>query len=166
MLVFLYHAFSLSLVRYLIPLFLLLVPYLFNGRISLRFSLRDGATGVIVSVIVLLPFWYFMARTGKVFVMLPAGTMLYQLLGISFPEEVYFRGFLQEKLGNTIKGVMIVSVLFSLMHSPRFVFYGDSYSLLTFFPSLVMGLLYWKTSNILPSLIFHCFSNIMFLGFL
>jgi membrane protease YdiL (CAAX protease family) len=150
--------------RYLVPLFLFSVPFILQGRINLRFSLRDGATGVLVSVIVLLPFWYFMSHSGKGFTMLSAGAVLYQLLGISLPEEVYFRGFLQERIGNTIKGVLMVSVLFSFMHVPQFIFYGDHYSLLTFFPSLVMGFLYWRTSNVLPSMVFHFFSNVVFLG--
>jgi membrane protease YdiL (CAAX protease family) len=107
-----------------------------------------------------------MSRTGKGFAMPPAEAVLYQLAVISFPEEIYFRGFLQEVLGNTLKGVLIVSVLFSLMHLPQFVFHGDPKSLLTFFPSLVMGFLYWKTSNLLPSALFHFFSNVLFLGLL
>ena len=96
----------------------------------------------------------------------PAEALLYQLAVISFPEEVYFRGFLQEELGNTLRAVVIVSALFSLTHLPQFVFHGDPRSLLTFFPSLVMGFLYWRTSNLLPSTLFHFFSNVMFLGLL
>jgi len=107
-----------------------------------------------------------MAGTGKVFAMQPAGAVLYQLVGISFPEEVYFRGFLQERVGNTVRGVLIVSALFSFMHIPQFILYGDTYSLLTFFPSLVMGFLYLRTSNVLPSTLFHFCSNVVFLGFL
>ncbi|HXX80085.1 MAG TPA: CPBP family intramembrane glutamic endopeptidase [Thermodesulfovibrionales bacterium] len=90
--------------------------------------------------------------------------MIFQLFGVAIPEEVYFRGFLQQRLGNTLKSVLTVSLLFSFMHLPQFIFYGDRYSLLTFFPSLVMGLLYWRTSNVLPSVIFHFCSNIVFLG--
>jgi membrane protease YdiL (CAAX protease family) len=122
--------------------------------------------GLLVSLALLVPFWYFMAHSGKGFVMLPAAAVLYQLVGISLPEEVYFRGFLQELTGNTIKGVLGVSILFSFMHLPRFIFHGDHNALLTFFPSLVMGFLYLRTSNILPSVIFHFFSNVLFLGFL
>ena len=96
--------------------------------------------------------------------LLPVSAVIFQLLGVSLPEEVYFRGFLQHKLGNTLKGVLVVSLLFSLVHLPQFILYGDRHSLLTFFPSLVMGFLYWRTSNVLPSVIFHFASNIMFLG--
>ncbi len=95
---------------------------------------------------------------------LPVSAVIFQLLGVSLPEEVYFRGFLQERLGNTMKGVVVVSLLFALVHLPQFVIYRDPYALLTFFPSLVMGFLYCRTSNVLPSAIFHFASNIVFLG--
>jgi len=51
------------------------------------------------------------------------------------------------------------------MHVPQLIFYGDIYSVMTFFPSLVMGFLYMRTSNVLPSIIFHFFANIVYLGF-
>jgi membrane protease YdiL (CAAX protease family) len=152
-------------VRYCIPVFLLAVPSLIQGRINLRFSAKDILAGIIASVIILVPFAYFAAASGKVFTALPAGAALYQLAGVAFPEEVYFRGFLQEKLGNTIRGLFLVSFLFSLMHLPQFIFYRDPYALLTFFPSLVMGFLYLRTSNILAPMIFHFLSNSVFLSF-
>ena len=159
-----YHAFPLSFLKYLIPFYLLAVPFLFRETIQVRFSMKDAVTGIIVSAAVLFPFWYFFSHPGRPFELLPVGAVMFQLLGVAVPEEVYFRGFLQQRLGNTLKGVLLVSLLFSFMHLPQFIFYGDRYSLLTFFPSLVMGLLYWRTSNIMPSAIFHFSSNIVFLG--
>ncbi len=88
--------------------------------------------------------------------------ILFHLFIVSIPEEIYFRGFLQEVIGNNIKGVVMVSVLFSIIHLPKLIFDGDLSSALTFFPSLVMGYLYMKTSNILPSVIFHFTANIVF----
>jgi membrane protease YdiL (CAAX protease family) len=161
----LYHAFSLSFLKYLIPVFLLCIPALIQRTINLRFSVKDIITGLVASVAVLIPFSFIAASTGKVFSLLPLNGLIFQLVGIALPEEVYFRGFLQERLGNTFGGVVVVSFLFAFMHIPQFVFYGDPYSLLTFFPSLVMGFLYWRTSNVLPSMVFHFLSNTVFLGF-
>ncbi len=118
--------------------------------------------GIIASVVLLVPFWYLFSQTGKPFSVPHTSFFLFQLFGIALPEEAYFRGFLQERLGNNTKAVLIVSLLFSLMHLPQFIFYGDRLSLLTFFPSLVMGFLYLGTSNVLPSAIFHFSSNIVF----
>jgi hypothetical protein len=163
--VFVYHAFSFSLFKYLIPLFIITTSYIFQKKVKLKFSTKDILIGITASVVILLPFWYFMSLTNKAFIFLPMSTMLFQLFGVSFAEEVYFRGFLQERLGNNILGVLMVSMLFSIMHVPQFIFYGDIYSVMTFFPSLVMGFLYMRTSNVLPSTIFHFFANIVYLGF-
>ncbi len=162
--VFVYHAFSFCLLKYLIPLFLTVTPYIFRARINIRFSINHIITGITVSVLILLPFWYLMMLNGKSFVFLSSGAVLFQLFGVSLPEEIYFRGYLQEKLGNNFKGLLIGSVLFSIMHLPQLVFYGDVYSVMTFFPSLIMGFLYMKTSNIIPSVIFHFNANVVFLG--
>jgi membrane protease YdiL (CAAX protease family) len=61
--------------------------------------------------------------------------------------------------------VLIASVLFAAAHLPAMVFYGDMNALLTFFPSLVMGLLYMKTSNIVPPAVFHFLANVAFSAF-
>jgi membrane protease YdiL (CAAX protease family) len=151
--------------RYIIPVFLLAVPVLIQGKINVRCSGKDLITGIAASVVILVPLSLLAALAGKTFSVLPVGAMLYQLAGVAFPEEVYFRGFLQESLGNTARGVVVVSALFALMHVPQFVIYRDPYALLTFFPALVMGFLYLRTSNILPSIVFHFLSNTLFLGF-
>lgn len=163
--VFVYHAFSFSLFKYLIPVFLITISYVFQGKLNLRFRVKDILFGITVSAVILLPFWYFMSLPNNVFVILPVSTMLFQLIGISFAEEVYFRGFLQNRLGNNFTGLIIVSILFSFMHMPQLILYGDIYSVMTFFPSLVMGFLYMRTSNVLPSTIFHFFANIVYSGF-
>ncbi|MBI5633571.1 MAG: CPBP family intramembrane metalloprotease [Nitrospirae bacterium] len=159
-----YHAFSFGVFKYLIPLFLLTVPYLMAGSINMKLKMRDIYFGVSVSALVLLPFWLNVWLTGSRPQPVPLQIMAFQLFGISLPEEAYFRGFLQECLGNNLRGVFLTSILFAIMHLPQLVFYGDWYSLMTFFPSLVMGFIYMKTSNILPSVIFHFAANILFLG--
>ena len=162
--VYVYHAFSLSLFKYLIPLFLLTVPFLYQKKLNIRFRSKDILLGIAVSAVILLPFWFLITSGGTAFVFPPVSALLFQLIGVSFAEEFYFRGFLQDRLGNNIMGVVMISVLFSVMHAPQFIHHGDVYSLLTFFPSLVMGFLYMRTSNVLPSFIFHFFSNIVYSG--
>ena len=125
----------------------------------------DAFYGFIASAAVLGPFWLIMTSMGISFAFPYYLVVVFQLLAVSLPEEAFFRGFLQENLGNNLKGVVLVSILFSIAHLPGFLISGDLYSILTFFPSLVMGYLYVKTSNILPSTIFHLFANIVFSGF-
>jgi membrane protease YdiL (CAAX protease family) len=160
-----YHAFSLDFIRYFIPFLLILASYALQKKINLRFNVRDVLMGIIASAAVLAPFGYILSLTGRAFEFMPVNGLLLQLLTASFPEEVYFRGFLQERFGNNLKGILIASLLFSLMHLPRLIFLGDIYSVMTFFPSLIMGFLYIRTGNILPSTIFHFSANVVFLGF-
>lgn len=152
------------MLAYLIPLFLVAVPSLFQGRVNLRFSMRDTIIGVSPSVLFLSPYLVFMSLRGKAFTCLPLHVLFFQLFGVAFPEEIYFRGLLQERLGNDMKGLVLVSFLFSLTHLPQYLVHGDPYVLMTFFPSLVMGYLYMRTSNILPSTIFHFLANVLFLS--
>ncbi|MBI5074242.1 MAG: CPBP family intramembrane metalloprotease [Nitrospirae bacterium] len=160
-----YHAFSFGMFKYLIPFFLVVTPILLAGGIKMQFNLRDSILGVITSAIILVPFWLVMIMINNRPQPPTLQVLMFQLLGVSLSEEVYFRGYLQESLGNTMRGVFLTSGLFAVMHLPQLVFYGDWYSLMTFFPSLVMGFLYLQTSNVLPSVIFHFAANILFLGF-
>lgn len=93
-----------------------------------------------------------------------------QLFFVALPEEVFFRGYLQEKLGNNLKGVAIVSVFFALGHfftlcvASGFIGGICAQSVLTFFPSLIMGYLYARTGTLWGSIIFHFLSNIVYVS--
>lgn len=159
-----YHAFSFFCLKYIIPLFLVFTPFVLSGGVRMKLKIRDAALGLLVSAVILLPFWFVMGLGEKRLQLPQLPAIGFQLVGISLPEEIYFRGFLQECLGNNIRGVFLSSLLFAVMHAPQLLIYGDWHSLLTFFPSLVMGFLYMRTSNVLPSAIFHFSANILFLG--
>ncbi|SPQ00654.1 putative Abortive infection protein [Candidatus Sulfobium mesophilum] len=157
------HALHLPFSDYLIPLYLVAVPLVLEGKININFSLRQILMSLIVSLMVLAPFFAVFLH-GKKFAAMGAGTAIFQLLCVSFPEEVFFRGFLQEAFGNNISSVVMVSLLFAGAHLPGLFFYGDVYAPLTFIPSLVMGILYMRTSNVIPPTIFHFLSNVLYLA--
>ncbi len=157
------HASHLPFFDYIIPAYLIAVPRVLEKKININFSLRHILMGLLVSVVVLAPFFAVFMH-GKKFAAMGAGAAIFQLLGVSFPEEVFFRGFLQEVFGNNVRSNIIVSLLFAAAHLPALFFYGDSYAPLTFFPSLIMGFLYMRTSNVVPSTIFHFLSNVLYLG--
>jgi membrane protease YdiL (CAAX protease family) len=163
--VFLSHAFPFRAFTYAIPLFLTAVPIFLRERINFSFSMRHIILGAWVSLVVLAPVFIWL-YTEKSLRPLSLHMAMTQLFLVSFPEEVFFRGFLQDILGNNVMGVVIVSLMFSLSHLPLLLFGWAVYAPLTFFPSLVMGLLYMKTSNVLPSAIFHFLANVVFLGFM
>lgn len=118
----------------------------------------------MVTVGLLGPFLFFLLMTGKTISLIPLRTFLFQLFIVALPEEIYFRGFLQERFGNNIQSVILVSILFSIMHLPQFIMYNDIYAILTVFPSLVMGMLYMWTANIIAPTIFHVTANMVFLS--
>lgn len=153
------------LFKYLIPIFLIVVPYTLRREISLSFDRKDLAFGVGISAVVLSPLSLLLVLTGREFTMPSLYAAVFELFVVAFPEEIFFRGFLQECIGNTVRGLVVTSALFGLLHVPQYLFYGDTNALLTFLPSLVMGFLYLKTSNILPSTVFHMASNIVVMGF-
>gem|GEM_PF-2791239 len=183
--VFLYHALSLKILSFLIPLSMYLFPLVF--RVAGQQSGRNSAT--VRQKIVrqcdraaerqfFIRNKFFLnltiarshGRTVALFLLLcccifvypSAGRVLYQFFGVALPEEFYFRGFLQDELGNNLRAVIFVSILFSFMHLPRLIFYSDLLSIMTFFPSLIMGYLYLKTGNILASTVFHFLANTAF----
>ena len=158
---FLLHAMKPSNLLYYssLPVLMVMFPIIAGHRVKLRISIKDIVLGITVSVIVLLP--YFLLTGGH----LKAVTgyyILFQLLSIAFPEEFFFRGFLQDSTGRNFKAVVTVSLLFAAAHLPRVVFFGEWISLLSFFPSLVMGWLYMKTNNIVPGTIFHLLANLVY----
>lgn len=164
--VFLYHAFHLKVMIFLIPLSLYILPLAIKGRVSFRFSFNNIAIGFIASVLVLSPAITVVYLAGRDFHLVDLmRSVPYQLFGVALPEEVYFRGYLQEELGNNIRAVVLVSLLFSIMHLPQLIFYGEFLAPLTFFPSLIMGYLYKRTGNILTPAIFHFLANMVFYGF-
>jgi membrane protease YdiL (CAAX protease family) len=164
LLVWLSYLFPGRFFDFLLPFFLLAVPFFLTGRLNAAFSLKQISLGFAVAAALILPLFIllpgFFTLSG---ITVPA--VLIQFFMISIPEEVFFRGFVQDVLGNDLKGVIIVSLMFSAAHFPALLLYGDLSAPLTFFPSMVMGLLYMKTSNVLPSAVFHLASNLAFTGF-
>jgi membrane protease YdiL (CAAX protease family) len=143
----------------LLPLLMLIFPFAVGHRVKLTFSLQDFSLGLVVSLIVLLPYYLLFGGTGKTITLY---ALIFQILAVSLPEEFFFRGFLQDSIGKNFKAVFLVSLLFSLAHLPKVIFMGEWISLLSFFPSLIMGWLYMKTNNILPGVLFHFLANLAY----
>ncbi len=162
---FLSYLVSPRVLSHAVPVLLIAFPLILQKTLNLTFSPRDLLLGAAVSCVVLLPFSLFEILAKKSFLLPSPLSLIYQLIVVSLPEEAFFRGLLQESLGNTTKGIITTSILFSLAHLPKALFFGDWIALLSFIPSLVMGWLYKKTHNILPGTIFHFFSNAAVAGF-
>jgi membrane protease YdiL (CAAX protease family) len=146
---------------YNIPqLLMLILPVIQGYKVKLSFNIRDILIGFMVSLALLIPFYVFfsvrdLSRLDSIYV-------IYQLLVVALPEEFFFRGYLQDSFGRNYKAIVIVSILFSFAHLPKAIFLNDWLSMLSFFPSLIMGWLYLKTENILTGTIFHWIANVVY----
>jgi membrane protease YdiL (CAAX protease family) len=94
---------------------------------------------------------------------------LIYFLGVSVPEEFFFRGFMQGRFnmffGKRLKflgvslgpGFFLQSIFFMIIH---LVWSLHIVRFLVFFPGLLFGFLREKYSSIVPPIIFHTFSNV------
>jgi len=149
-------------------------PFLMTDRMSgLKWDPRGLLVGVVVSIVILFTYILLdLLLTGATIKLDRIGAILIvlQLFFVALPEEVFFRGYLQEKIGNNMKGVVIVSVFFALGHfftlcvTSGFIGGICTQSVLTFFPSLIMGYLYARTGTLWGSIAFHFFSNIVYIS--
>lgn len=141
----------------LLPLLMFILPLLFRHQVRIRFTPKYLLLGLVISAAILIP--YYIAFQGNAEI-ITVELILLQLFGVALPEEFFFRGFLQDSLGRKMKAVAFISLLFAVAHLPAALFLGEWMSLLSFFPSLVMGWLYVKTNSILPGTIFHLLANL------
>lgn len=156
---------------------MLTLPFILKSDMKdLRWDPKGALVGLAVSVVLLLLYVAVLVGYGMYkglsleLNFLSYSFVLTQLLLVALPEEVFFRGYLQYKLGNNIKGIVIVSMLFALGHFVTLCIGGGhniavcSQAVLTFFPSLVMGYLYFRTGTLWASIIFHFLANVVYIA--
>lgn len=157
---------------------MLWVPFLLDRNTTdvLRFDLRGLLRGAGISLGVLVGYlaclYLLSAYLGKTVKFTePAALFVFtHLVAIAFPEEFFFRGYLQRTFGGGWGAIVAASALFASAHLLVIcVFSGGggacAQNALTFFPSLVMGYLYMRTGTIWSSVFFHFAANIVYLSF-
>jgi len=91
-------------------------------------------------------------------------------LGVLFPitEEMFFRNYLQRELTkeyNPLLGIIIASVLFAFIHIPyqslfvEFIDFSLHRPFITLFGGVILGILFYNSKSIIPSIIFHIIWN-------
>ncbi len=156
---------------------MLWVPFLLDRSTTnvLRFEPRGLLRGTGISLAVLFGYlaclYLLSSHLGKT-VKFTEPTALFvftHLVAIAFPEEFFFRGYIQRTLGGGWSAIIAASMLFALAHLLVIcVFTGGGacgQNALTFFPSLVMGYLYMRTGTIWSSVFFHFAANTVYLSF-
>jgi membrane protease YdiL (CAAX protease family) len=113
-----------TLLRRLLPDFALQIaallmfsaPFLMRSRVTgLKWNLNGALLGVVVSVVTISIYVIIVDKPLQLS-RVSYAVLILQLFLVALPEEVFFRGYLQEKIGNNIKGVLIVSLLFAIAH--------------------------------------------------
>ena len=155
-------------------LIMLAVPFFLKPDSGdLKWHPRGVLLGLLVSAVLLAAYlavvWGYGLYSGQSLTInkLSYSFILMQLLLVALPEEAFFRGYLQQKFGNSIKSIVIVSALFAVGHFVTLCLGGNhgsgvcTQAILTFFPSLVMGYLYLATGTLWASIIFHFLANVV-----
>jgi membrane protease YdiL (CAAX protease family) len=100
------------------------------------------------------------------------GALLLQIVGIGFPEELFFRGYLFSRLNLWLgyeKGVLISSLFFGFGHfASRLFQFGSGYLLSalavgfqTFLAGIVLGVLFSRTESVYPPAVCHILLNLI-----
>jgi len=98
--------------------------------------------------------------------------VLFQFTHIALPEEVFFRGYLLSGLlqwgkpkfsatasFNARFAIIVSSAVFAVFHM---LVQQSVFGLLTFFPGLLLGVLFVKTRSLLIPVVFHAVANIAY----
>ena len=115
-----------------------------------RGRIQRGATLVVGLVIVVLLAWQPHSLT----------KFIVTLLWAALPEEWFFRGYFQSRLGGGWRANLITSSLFALLHA---ITRGGVTALLVFVPSIIYGWLYQRTRNLPLVILVHALSNLVYL---
>jgi len=154
--------------------YMLMVGFILSSDDDLLSVKKRGLiTGLVITTVILLIyimcFKLFSLFAGKELGIreFSYSFILVQFLLVALPEEVFFRGYLQNSFGNDISAILIASILFACAHLITICASGGVgvntcvQNGLTFFPSLVMGYLYLRTKTLWSSILFHFFANIV-----
>ncbi|MEW6443948.1 MAG: CPBP family intramembrane glutamic endopeptidase [bacterium] len=145
--------------------------------ITLRGSGASLRTALAVSAVVLPAFLllYVLCRKfcfhAPARIVLPAGwslLLIYHLVGVALPEEVFYRGYMQSRLNTALPGRvrllaasvgvgwLYTALLFALGH---FLIAHRLERLATFFPGLLFGWLRERTGSIVAPTLVHGLCN-------
>ena len=149
------------------------VPYVFGKGLKLGFKPRKFFMSLLISILIIgcyLILFNLIANKSINPDALSLNLIITHLIVIAFPEEAFFRGYLQQELGNNFRSIIIVSILFAIAHFLTICIASGSFglhcvsALLTSFPSLVMGYLYYKSQSVWGCTIFHFLSNLAYIS--
>ncbi|KJR42585.1 abortive infection protein [Candidatus Magnetoovum chiemensis] len=158
-----YQIYDIKPISFIITILMLAVPMKYLQTIPVKINIHHILISLCACIVTLAPYCIVtITFLSGIFIVPPINYSLFQLFGTAIPEELFFRAYLQENLGQNKISILIVSLMFSLCHFGLFYVTGNIEHLFVFLPSLIMGWLYFKTKNILPSIIYHYLANMVY----
>lgn len=138
---------------WLLPILFLLLPFIdFKWRIpEAFFSRRSLICWVLLTITIVV----LLLKNSEIL-----GIFTMMVLLAALPEEWFFRGYLQKRLGNSGISVVIVSLVFSFMH---YITQNSVSGWFVFVPSLFFGWVYKKTNDLVVVVVLHALSNLIYL---
>ena len=142
-------------------------PFLFSLKVAFLLSLLALPAFVLLYQ-VYQKVWFHHGPTPLTFPSDWLLLLLYHLLCVALPEEVFYRGYMQSRMNEVFPkrirvlsaplgfGWLFTAVLFALGH---FMIDFRPETLATFFPGLVFGWLRERTGSVVASTIFHALCN-------
>lgn len=129
-----------------------------------RFQLHSRKeTSALLLLLLVMPLYNLICGGGTVL----AAPLWLEMLGICTAEELFFRGFLLSRLSNRdrCRGVVLTSLIFSLMHLVNFQTAGDSLFVgLQVISSFLISICYCvvtlRFGNLLPCVAAHFLTNV------
>ena len=96
--------------------------------------------------------------------------IIYQFVCVAVAEEAFFRGYLQSNILDLFMAatqkniaflpwfsILVSAFFFAIFHS---LFWDNIISVITFFPGLIFGWLFFKTSSLMAPILFHVLTNV------
>lgn len=90
-------------------------------------------------------------------------TFVHQLFFVSLPEELFFRVYLLQVLGMSVRANLLSSAIFSVLHA---LTRGWEIGLQVFIPSLLFGAVYMRWKDATSVVLLHLLSNLLFIAIL
>ncbi len=142
--------------QYLLVLYLLFIPFFSPYLVRNTFS--SSFTGKLFGISTLKLILICIALIIAILLIHP-DLWLYgisTLLLVAWPEEWFFRAYLQRKLGNHLAAIIAVSLVFSITHGLATSWWLAG---LVFVPSLIFGFVYQKSGSLLLVILLHTLAN-------
>jgi len=152
-----------TIFMYILPIFTLPKNQLRTYGISMgRWSKKNTYT-LIALILIAFPAVYIARCTPHLHYALSWKLAVSQFLIAALPEELFFRSLIQTQLSVLIRNRILlfctVSLMFTVAHIPRGV---NTFSLLTFLPSVAFCYVKEEFKSILPAILLHTLYNLMF----